>query len=178
MARSRVVSFFDGDHESQIAEVAEALSRVQKRGGAQRMAVDPEVEALSERYSTLKESALDSAKHVTLTAVSRSKWKALRAKYPPRTEGVSEDVQKADASYGVNLEAIEDDLLYASVAEPAFTSRAQFDEWADDALSAAEFGTLVRVAFELIVTAPDPKSLPALPTLSSAGTSDSPASTA
>lgn len=89
----------------------------------------------------------------------RPSWRDLKEKHPPRTEG-DDDVVKGDRLAGVNVDTVEDDLLYASVTYPPASSRGAFDEWADG-LSEGEFQTLIRAAWRLANIAEfDPKSLP------------------
>jgi hypothetical protein len=69
--------------------------------------------------------------------------------------------------------SVEDDLVYATVVEPVFTSRGDFDEWANDDLSEGEFEVLLQAAWELAnVGRFDPKSLPASLTRKSDATSE------
>ena len=116
-------------------------------------------------YAELKEQAEADGLRVVLKAVGRREWRRLKEAHPPRTEGDAE-VVKGDRLAGVNVTTVEDDLVYASLVEPAFDNRAQYDEWADE-LSEGEFQTILRRAWSLANVAQfDPKSLPASPTRS------------
>src|SRR5690606_25362029 len=96
-------------------------------------------------------------------------WRELKEKHPPRTgEVASKEEVDADRAAGLNVETASDDLLYAAIVEPEFTSRAAFDEWAD-ALTNGQFTTLVFAAWEHANRARfNPKALPASLTRSSA----------
>lgn len=133
-------------------------------------------EDLREQYEALRFEAQEAAKaermFIRLQEVSRSEWRTLKEKHPPRTEGHEDDI-KSDRIAGVNTDTVEDDLLYACVIEPVFSSRGDFDEWADDVLSQGAFNVLVRAAWELTnVSEYDPKSLPASLTQKSGATSE------
>lgn len=146
-------------------------------GGEARLMLEGSAsETLREQYEALRAESTDAAKEsrrfVRLQGVSRSVKRELERKHPPRTEGEDEDTLKADRAAGMNLATVDDDLLYASVIEPEFKGRADFDEWADD-LTDGEFQVLVRDAWTLANVAQfDPKSLPALPTQRSDATSE------
>lgn len=174
MPRTRTVSFYADDFEDRLSALLTEVAALEKHAGgsSRRLVESPELAAKREEFNALRREAQASATVITLRALSRAQWLALKRDHPPRTEGVDDDTRKADAAYGLNVEAAEDDLVYAALVSPEFRSRAAFDEWVNDVLSAAEFGRLAQVAFELIAVAPDPKSLPALPTPSSVGTSD------
>lgn len=129
-------------------------------------------EQLAAEHAALKaEAEADAAEKrrvITMRALGRAKWRELKAKHPARTEG-DEDTVKGDSRAGVNTAAVEDDLLYASIVEPEFTSRGDFDEWLDE-LSEGEFRMLLLDAWRLVnVAQVDPKSLPSLPIPSSDG---------
>ena len=127
-------------------------------------------ELLAAEYNAAKEQAEAEGIRVELTAVGRKRWRELKAAHPARTEGDEETV-KADRLAGVNVDSIEDDLVYATLSHPEFSTRAQFDEWADG-LSEGEWQTLVTRAWQLAnVAASDPKSLPSWRTPSSAESS-------
>jgi hypothetical protein len=135
------------------------------------------VEELRAEYEALKTEATKAAKaarrFVRMEALSRGAMRDLKAKHPPRTEGEDEDTLKADRVNGLNLKSVEDDLVYASVVEPAFTSRGDFDEWVDRDLSDGEFDILLQTAWELAnVGRFDPKPLPASLTRKSDATSE------
>jgi hypothetical protein len=119
---------------------------------------------------TVVKTGTDESAEVAIRQAVRSEWRALKEKHPPRT--APEDAAEADARWGVNLEAVEDDLVYACLVSPQFKSRQAFDEWVDDELGASGLGACAQIAFlELLMAAPDPKSRPALPTLNG-GVSD------
>lgn len=124
--------------------------------------LEDEYARLREEYEALKAEAEREAKAVTLKAIGRKEWRALKANHPPRTVPADPEVVKQDRLAGVNVETVEDDLVHASLIAPEFKSRAAFDEWVDE-LSEAEFQTVLAHAWSLANTVRvDPKSLPAL----------------
>jgi hypothetical protein len=129
-------------------------------------------EELVAEYLALKDEAeTDAAEKrrvVVLRAVGRGKWRDLKLRHPARTEGDDEAV-KGDRLAGVNTDTIGDDLLFASTQEPSFSSRGDFDQWADEVLSEGEFTILLSDAWSLVNGAQfDPKPPPPSPTRSSA----------
>lgn len=126
---------------------------------------------LAEQYEALRAEAIEDAKanrrHVEMR-LERKAWRELKEKHPPRTgDGHSKEDVDADRSAGLNVETASDDLLYAAIVVPEFTSRGAFDEWAD-ALTNGQFTTLVFAAWEHANRARyNPKALPASLTRSS-----------
>lgn len=170
MARTRTILLLTGDYADRLnvlyaaAKAAEADKSPRLLGDG-----DPYLELAAE-YEALKAEAEADGLRVVLRDPGRKRFRDLRAKHPPRTgEDVDPDTVKADRLAGMNIDAAEDDLLHISVIEPAFTSRAGFDEWLDE-LGEGEFQTLLRAAWELVNVAQfDPKSLPPLPTRNDGG---------
>lgn len=172
-----------GDYMTRLNELWAAYNaaiedEAKETGGEARLMLEGSAsEELREQYEALrdesKQAARDARRLVRLEGVSRSKKRELGRKFPPRKEGADDDTLKADESAGMNLDAVEDDLLYATIIEPEFKNRADFDEWADEALTEGEFQLLVRDAWQLANVAQfDPKSLPASPTQRSDATSE------
>lgn len=133
-------------------------------------------EVLGREYAALREEAQAEARSerrfVRLEALSRSTLRSLKEKHPPRTEGAEDDV-KADRMSGMNIKSVEDDLVYASIIEPEFSSRGDFDEWADEVLSGGEFEVILQTAWTMAVTGEsNPKPRPASQTQRSDATSD------
>lgn len=170
MAQILTRTFPDGDYPTRLNEAWAAFEAAdrdeQKNGRPPLLAGQPSpAEELAAEYRALKaEADADAAEKrrvVTLKAIGRRQWRPLRESHPPRAgEGVDEEVARGDRLAGVNTDAIEDGLVYASVISPEFATRAEFDAWADD-LSEGEWQTLVRDAWNLVNVAQyDPKSLP------------------
>lgn len=165
MARTSTILLLTGDYYERLSDLADEAREAELSGG-RRVADKARYKAIREEYEALRAEAEDAGVRVTLQSIGRAAWRQIKADHPPRIDG-DESTIKADRIAGVNLETVEDDLLYASVVEPEFKSRAAFDEWADS-LSQPEFQTLVNRAWELLTTVrTDPKSLPASPTRSS-----------
>lgn len=174
--------FPPGDYMERLNHLWAAFDAASKdeaeEGGSPRLMLEGSAsEELRAEYEKVRAEAKDAAKEqrrfVRLEGISRSKKRDLERKHPPRTEGEDDETLQADRSAGMNLDSVEDDLLYATVIEPEFRTRADFDEWADEALTEGEFQTLLRAAWELANVAQfDPKSLPALPTQRSDATSE------
>lgn len=167
--------FPDGDFATRLDEAMEALQSAikdEKEGKSLTLLAgeEPPSSVLADEYSAIKAAAEKDAKKknrvVTLRAIGRTAWRNLKDAHPPRTasDSVPEEDAEADKRVGVNFSTIEDDLVFATISEPKFTSRAAFDEWADT-LSEGEWQVLVRDAWGLVNGARfDPKPLPALPT--------------
>lgn len=123
-------------------------------------------EILAAEHEALKAEAEEDARSkrrvITLRALGRAKWRELKAAHPVRLEGddVTAETAKEDRLAGINTDSVEDDLVFASIIEPKFTSRADYDEWVDE-LSEGEFQMLLRDAWSLVnIAQVDPKSLP------------------
>lgn len=171
MAQQTTRIFPDGDYPQRLQnayaafqQAAEQESREMESGS--RLAGEESIaERLANEYEEIKTKAEADAKKkrrvVTLRAVGRTTWRGLKEKHPPRVgDGVDEEIAKSDRMLGVNADDIEDDLVFASIMSPKFTSRADFDEWAGD-LSQGEWNVLVQDAWKLVNIAQfDPKSLP------------------
>lgn len=180
MAQTSTITFPDGDYPTRLsnayAAFQEALEDEQNddRRGPRRVGETPASVRLAAEYNALKAEAEADAHEkrrvVTVRALGRSEWRRLKEAHPPRTEAdVDAETAKSDRMAGVNIETVEDDLVFAAVVEPEFTSRADYDEWADT-LSHGEFQAVLTRAWSLVrVAQADPKSLPPSPTLSSAG---------
>lgn len=170
MAQTLTREFPDGDYPTRLNDALAAFAAAEQdeakngRGPVLNGQKSP-AEQLADEYTALKDEAkADAAEKrriVTLRALGRKQWRPLKEAHPPRAgEEVDEDTAKGDRLAGVNTDTVEDDLVFASVIEPQFTSRAAFDEWADE-LSEGEWQTLVRDAWRLVNVAQyDPKSLP------------------
>lgn len=130
------------------------------------------VAELAAEYKALRSEAIEDAKanqrHIEMR-LERKAWRELKEKHPPRSgEGVDREDIEADRGAGLNVETASDDLLYAAIVEPKFTSRAAFDEWADR-LTNGQFTTLVLAAWSHSNRARyNPKALPASLTPNSA----------
>lgn len=174
MAQTLTRIFPDGDYATRLDEAMEALQAAIKderdgNGLTLLAGEEPPSSVLAEEYSAIKAAAEKDAKRkrrvVTLRAIGRSAWRKLKEEHPPRAggEGIADEDVETDRRFGVNIDTIEDDLVFASVSEPKFASRAAFDEWADE-FSAGEWNVLVMDAFGLVNGARfDPKPPPALP---------------
>lgn len=172
MAQTRTRTFPDGDYPQRLKEAWAALDMAVKdeaKGNDPELYAgeDSPVEQLAAAYKDLKAEADADAEEkrrvVTLRGVGRRAWRDLKEKHPPRTagDGVDPEDVKGDRTAGVNTDTVGDDLLYASVTHPDFTSRPAFDEWLDE-WSEGEYQTLLQDAWALANTAVfDPKSLPA-----------------
>jgi hypothetical protein len=166
MARTATVLLLGGDYaerlEALYREVLAAEDAQNRDDAAPKTLLEDPVGDLAKAYAELKAEAEAEAeqnqRRVTMIAVGRREWRALKDKHPARTEGPDAE---GDSMAGVNTDTVEDDLVYACLTHPEFTSRAAFDEWADT-LSEGEWRTLVIKAWELVNGARfDPKPLPA-----------------
>ena len=141
-----------------------ALAAASSEGAAQRVGDDSAASELSAEYEAFKAEVVVVVRARPLV---RSEWKELKALHPPRAEG-DEDTVKRDRIFGLNVHAVEDDLVYRALVDPEFKSRAAFDEWAD-AQPPGVFSTIFARVWEATTESrTDPKSLPASPTPRSA----------
>lgn len=165
MAQTATITLLNGDYPDRLNDKWRAAQAAKDDESPQLLTDEHPYLVLQREYEALKAEAIEAGLQVTIEAVGRRAWRELKVKHPPRTEG-DPDLVKADRVAGVDLSTVDDDLVYASLVEPKFTTRAAYDEWADS-LSEGEFQTILRRAWELANIAQiDPKSLPALPTRS------------
>lgn len=164
MARTSTMLLLTGDYADRLDALyaaAQAAAREDEKSPSPRRLNElTESAALRKEYEDLRAEAEKDAVKVVLHAIGRREWRDLKAKHPPRVEGVSEDIQRADRLAGVNVDTVEDDLVHASLVEPSFSSRAAFDEWVNDEISEGDFQAILQRAWMLVnVARVDPKSL-------------------
>lgn len=169
-ATTKVIEFPVGDFATRLDALWAAAQEAMKDESPTTMAEGDPYTQLKAEYDALREESREASRaagtYVVLREVSRRDWRKIKADHPPRSEGDPESV-KADRLAGMNIEAAEDDLVFAALVEPEFSSRAAFDEWADR-LGAGKFAAIAEAAYLLTVGARhDPKSLPASPTRTS-----------
>src|SRR5690349_1582050 len=143
-----------------------AMDALENEGPTTLLEASP-YETLKAEYDALCEESRQASKEARLFIrfgeVSRRAWRELKAANPPRTEGDEESI-KADRYLGFNVESGEDDLVFAAIVEPEFSSRKDFDDWADN-LGAGKWDAVAKKALEVTLGArANPKSLPASPT--------------
>lgn len=159
MAQVTTIYLLTGDYPDRLQALWNAAVAAEKDNTPLLEGEEHPYEVLRGEHETLKAEAEAAGIKVTLEAVGRKGWRDLRAKHPMRTEG-DPDAIKGDRIAGVNRETVEDDLVYATVIFPDFSSRGAYDEWADE-LSEGEFQTILNKAWSLANVAQyDPKSLP------------------
>ena len=125
MARTTTVHLLTGDYADRLETLWAAANKALEDKAPRTLLDGDPYEALSEEYTALRANALEAATSVTLTAVGRSAWRALKAKHKPRFgDDVDAETAKQDRLAGVNVDTVEDDLVYASVTDPEFTSAA------------------------------------------------------
>ena len=163
MPRTTRVLLLQGDYADRLDHLWTAAQAAKSDNAPLLEGEEHPYDVLKGEYEELRAEAEKNGIVVQMTAVGRTRWRELKAKYPPRTEG---DEAEGDRLAGANTDDIADDLVFASISDPKFTSRGDFDEWAD-ALSEGEWQVLLTKAWELANGARlDPKALPALPTRS------------
>lgn len=161
---------YSGDDGAQLDRLLSAALKA-REDRSPRTALEPHpYETLKAEVDALKAEAEARGTEIVLTAVNRNEWRALKEKYPPRSaKDVDEDIAEADRTAGgINIEDAEDDLVFATLTVPEFSSRAAFDEWAGT-LSQGEWNTLARRSWNLAMGAsvgPLGELLPSLPTSS------------
>lgn len=152
MPVTKTLHLLTGDYPDRLDQLEAALNAAEKDAdnGVPRTALEADpAEELLEEFAALKAEAREAGTTVVLTAVGRKVWRELKAKHPARSgDGVDPDDVKRDRNAGVNVETVEDDLVYASLTEPNHGSRAAFDEWADK-LSEGEWQTILVTAWGL-----------------------------
>jgi hypothetical protein len=160
MAQTTTIHLLTGDYPDRLNLAFRAAKAAEDDESPLLNGEEHPYDVLSREYAELKAEAEEAGIAVTLQAIGRKGWRELKANHPPRTEGDADTI-KADRLAGVNVATVEDDLVYASVIKPEFSSRGAYDEWAD-ALSEGEFQTILQKAWSLANVAQyDPKSLPA-----------------
>jgi hypothetical protein len=164
MARTKSILLLTGDYADRLNTLWAAAQAALEDKSQRTLAEADPYEALATEYADLKAEAEAAGLRVTLQDPGRKVWRELKVKHPPRTgEGIDPEIVKADRAAGINQDAAEDDLVYACLVEPEFTSRGAFDEWADQ-LGEGEFQTILIAAWNLVNVAQyDPKSLPPSP---------------
>jgi hypothetical protein len=176
MPRTATVHLLTGDYAERLDALWRAATEAAKDTTPLTTLEQHPYEVLRADFNALKAEALEVATTVRLASLRRPTWRALKAKYPPRSgDGVSDEVARGDQIAGLNTDEAEDDLVYESIKAwqdetgetvEFATSRAAFDEWADKR-SQGEWDALTSRAWELTNGARlDPKELPSLPTRS------------
>lgn len=167
---SDFIEFPVGDFPERLDRAyAAAMSALEDDAPTTMLEEDPYT-VLKREYDELVEESRKASRaarqFVRFGEVTRRQWREIKAAHPPRTEG-DEEAVKADRYLGFNVEDGEDDLVFAAVIEPEFSSRKDFDDWADR-LGAGKWDAVAKKALEVTLGArANPKSLPDSPTPSS-----------
>lgn len=171
MTQTATINLLTGDYPDRLNQAWAAAQAALKDESPKTLADGDPYGTLKDEYEALKAEAIAAGKTVKIKAVGRREWRRLKLEHPPRTDADEETV-RGDRMAGVNVESVEDDLVYVSLLEPEFESRAAYDEWANE-LSEGEFQTILQRAWKLANIAQyDPKSLPASPIRSSDANSE------
>lgn len=173
MSRTSTLLLVNGDYADRLQALYSAVLDAERasQSSARRLVDESEVEALRVAYDELKAEAEAEGTKVTVRSLGRREWRQLKEKHPPRTEG-PDDVLRADAQAGVNIDSIADDLVHAALLEPKLDRRA-FDAWADE-MPEADFQAILQRAWSLVnVAQTDPKALPSWRTQSNGANSPS-----
>lgn len=157
-----------GDYASRLDRLYSAAIEAQNESegdGGEPLTLTEESPAVTLRreYEALKAEAEADARanrrEVQLLALGRRQWRDFKEKYPPRTDGTDAEIN-GDRTVGMNSDAAEEAVVFASITSPTFGSRDAFDEWADD-LSPGEWRLLADTVWGLMIgSRVDPKSLP------------------
>ena len=171
--RTTVVKIYTGDYLYRIADLEARAKAAKEQAHLPRLNHEvPEYMKLAEEHDQLVREAEEAGVVlVRVQALGRKAWKELTAQHPPRKandDGVSDDDAALDDRYGMNIEAIADPLVAASVIEPADLDM--------DSLADIDFDRVFWAAMGLNRGAtPDPKaSLVSLLTETSSQTSSRP----
>ncbi|MFT3871543.1 MAG: hypothetical protein QM714_02685 [Nocardioides sp.] len=169
MMRPFLIEFIPERYRTELdAAFAAAEKAANDEGSAHRIG-DTAGAELRQKYDTILRECVVS---VWARPLARSVHRGIKASHPPQPpkEGEERPVDRI----GLDLDAAEDDLLYAGLVDPAtvdaavpaplFKTRAAFDEWADS--RAPGFLTYIASRIWAATTEVwvDPKSLPASPT--------------
>lgn len=143
--RTDKVVIFQGDDEARINELREAAERAKPDPKAQRLLhEDPEAayRAACEEHDEYKREAETRAVVLVVQALRRKQWRSLVAEHPPRENNAG------DTQLGINLLSFPDALVPASLADPAFDTPADREDFLEQ-LSDAQFDELFWSAFRL-----------------------------
>lgn len=160
---SDFIEFPVGDFADRLDRAyAAAMDALENEGPRTLMEEEPYT-VLKREYDELCEESRTASKDARLFVrfgeVSRKQWREIKAVHPPRTEGDDETVS-GDRYLGFNVESGQDDLVFAAIVEPEFSSRKDFDDWADN-LGAGKWEAVSKKALEVTLGARvNPKSLP------------------
>lgn len=171
---SEVVDIFQGGDLIRIAELEAAVNVATIQSGGNRRigsrAPTDETKAAvlsaARAYDEFVEEAGEERAHrVTVEALPRKDWRALRKKYPPRPagDGVSEDEAEQDKAFGFNVDELSEELVPQAVVsvtrggKPAFTGAGDMQKWFDR-LPDGEFQKIASAAVRVnIDDTPAPK---------------------
>lgn len=163
--RTATVTIFQGDALDEIEHLRRKAEAVREASDTvtRRYGEVSEYEQIRAEHDELVKAAEADAIVVKVRNLGRKQYRDLKAKFPPREEGVSEQVKAADAQIGANEDAFFDALVPLSMLAPAFGSDAERTAFLDE-LSAIDFERLKLTAFRLNeYQAADPKLLPVFP---------------
>ena len=164
MARVATTYLMTGDFTERLnalyARAAE-MSKVEA-GPSASLADVGQGEDLWREYEALSAEA-ESAGKVVQRAIPRGPWRRIKEKYPPRTAEVDVDeaTAAADAAAELNTDAAADEIVHASLVEPAYDSLDAFRVWADEDLTEGDFRLLLKKAWDMAnVPEANPKARP------------------
>lgn len=126
-----------------VADFESAERALKEAKGSDSM--EDERPVLQDRLEALRAEMLDNTEDFRLRAVPRPAFRALVAAHPPRRDG--DEVNKADAQLGVNVDTFFAELLKVSVVSPELDE----EDWAAllDKLTDRQYGDLTDAAWFL-----------------------------
>lgn len=160
MARTRTVYFWTDDELSRVDRLQRAAvlaaSAEQPTTGT-KLEGDP-VAALRAEYEAerraIEAAAKADGRYAVLRELGRNAWREVKRKHPPREDS------KTDAVLGFNADTVDDDLVRASLVEPALSDD-EFEDWVEEQGNSV-WALLSATAWELTTgERTDPKPLPA-----------------
>lgn len=163
--RTTTVKIYQGNVLDEIRELRERADAARDNEGSvtRRYAEVGDYETLRAEHNAKVDQANENAVYVKLRNLGRTKYRDLKAKFPPREEGVSERVKAADAEINANEDALFDALLPLSMLAPSFGSDAERIAFLEE-VPPIDYERLKLAAFRLNETqAADPKHLPVFP---------------
>ena len=167
MARVATTYLMTGDFTERLNALYARAAEMSKAeaGPSMSLAEVGQADALWREYEALSAEA-ETAGKVVQKAIPRGPWRRIKEKFPPRTseDGADEATVAADAAAELNTDAAADEIVRASLVEPAFDTLDAFQAWADDDLTEGDFRLLLKKAWDMAnVPEANPKARPDSP---------------
>lgn len=157
--RTTTVVIWQGDDLDELAQLRRAVDIAERnvilraepdRLGDPTNDPDQDEDVLTARraYNAFVDEASERAVTIRLEALGRRQFRDLAAKYEPRKDE-SGQVLADDAPFGVNIDAIGDELLPAAIVEPVFDPRSTDCQRFLEDLAEGDYARLIAAAVML-----------------------------